>query len=253
MNEVQPAPGMRHRETCAQRGLHFVAYDAKHGRHARDVTGVWVTSVEALDLFCLFSAPFFLGEPRCLFAAFSFFFLVRRNPGLQRVEFTALRDGDIVQVEERHIALQLLAQSERLALVPVPIYASAFRFAEQFRDTSNVARDVVAVVRQVAPATPQVGNTEDGYVRGNGACHSRAMPGGGDGMVGGSEQHRSLTAFVDDVPGDGEMLAVAVDGRPFKVEAAGGVARFVLRLMRPKMWDFVIRIHVTHDVLQWLN
>jgi len=46
------------------------------------------------------------------------------------------------------------------------------------------------------------------------------------------------------------MGAVTVDCRPFKVEAACGVARFVLRLMRPKMWDFMIRINVTHDVLQ---
>jgi hypothetical protein len=69
-------------------------------------------------------------------------------------------------------------------------------------------------------------------------------------MVGGGEQNRPLATFVRDVPGDGEMRAVAEDGRPVKVETACGVARFVLRLMRPKMWDFVIRINVTHDVLQ---
>ena len=102
-NEVEPAPGMRYREACAQRGLHFVAYDAKHGRHARNVTGVRVTSVKPLDLFCLFFTPFFLSDPRCLFPALPFFFLVRRNPRLQCVEFTALRESDIAQVEERHI------------------------------------------------------------------------------------------------------------------------------------------------------
>src|SRR5271157_2967073 len=78
-NQVQPAPGMRYREACAQRGLHFVAYNAKHGRNARDVTGVWVTSVEPLDLFCLFSAPFCLSDSRCLFPAVPFLFLVCRN------------------------------------------------------------------------------------------------------------------------------------------------------------------------------
>ncbi len=43
-----------------QRGLYFVAYDAKHRRHARDVTDMWITSVEPLDLIRLFSTPFFL-------------------------------------------------------------------------------------------------------------------------------------------------------------------------------------------------
>ena len=137
----------RYREACAQRGLHFVAYDAEHGRHAGDVTGVWITSAKALDLFCLFSAPFFLSEPRCLFPSLPFLFLVLRNPRLQRIEFVALRDSDIAQVEERHIAPQLFAQSECLALVPVTMYASTLRFAEQFRDTPNIAFDVVGVVR----------------------------------------------------------------------------------------------------------
>jgi hypothetical protein len=108
-NEGQPAPGMRYRESRTQRGLYFVAYDAEHGRYAWDVTGVWVTSVKPLDLFRLFSAPFFLSDSRCLFPALPFLFLVRRNPRLQRVEFVALRDTDIAQVEERRIAPQLFA------------------------------------------------------------------------------------------------------------------------------------------------
>ena len=108
---------------------------------------MWVTSVESLDLFCLFSTPLVFSEPRCLFPASPFLFLVRCNPGLQRVEFAASRDSDIAQVEERHVALQLLSQSERLALVPVTICAGAFRLAEQFRDTPNVALHVVGVVR----------------------------------------------------------------------------------------------------------
>jgi hypothetical protein len=127
--------------------LYFVAYDPEHRRHARYVTDIWVTSVEALDSFCLFSASFFFSDPRCLFTTLPFFFLVRRNPGLQRVEFVALRDSDIAQVEERHIAFQLFSQSKRLSLVPVTVYASAFSFAEQFGDTPNIALYVVGVVR----------------------------------------------------------------------------------------------------------
>jgi len=61
-------------------------------------------------------------------------------------------------------------------------------------------------------------------------------------MVGDGEQNRSLAALVCDVPGDGKMGAVAVDCRPFKVETACTVAGFALRLMRPRMWDFVIWI-----------
>jgi len=88
-NEGQPEPGMRHREACAQRGLHFVAYDAEHGRHAGDVTGVWITSVKPLDLFRLFSAPFLLSEPRRLFPSLPFRFLVLRNPN--RLEHVFVR------------------------------------------------------------------------------------------------------------------------------------------------------------------
>ena len=106
---------------------------------------MWVTSMKPLDLFRLFSAPFFFSETRCLLPALPFLFLVRRNPGLQRVEFVALRDSDIAQVEECHIALQLLAQSERLALVPVTIYASAFRFAE-LRRSRGITQDCLSEV-----------------------------------------------------------------------------------------------------------
>ncbi len=77
----------------------------------------------------------------------SFLVLVRRNPGLQRIEFSAFRDSDIAQVEERHVALQLFSQPERLALVPVTIYTSMFRLAEQLRDTPNITLYVVGVVR----------------------------------------------------------------------------------------------------------
>jgi hypothetical protein len=67
-------------------------------------------------------------------------------------------------------------------------------------------------------------------------------------MLIGSKQKCPLATFVCDVPGDGEMRTVTVDCRPFKVATACGVARFVLRLMRPKMWNFVIQINVTHNV-----
>ena len=138
---------MRYREACAQRGLYFVAYDAEHGGQTGDVTGMRVTSVEPLDLIRLFSTPLFFSQPCCLFPALPFLFLVRRNPRLQCIEFVALRNSDIAQVEERHIASQLLSQSERLALVPVTIYASAFRLGEQFRGTPNVVLYVIGVVR----------------------------------------------------------------------------------------------------------
>lgn len=187
---------MRYREACPQRGLYFLAYNAEHRRHSGDVVGTRVASAEKLDLFCLFSAPFFLRESCCLFPALPFLFLVRSDPRLQCIQFVALRDSDIAKVEEPHIALQLLSQTERLALVPVTIYASAFRLAEQVGDTPNVALYVVNVVRQVTPATAQVRNTEYGDGRGNRTYHSRAVPGRGDGMVGGSEQNRPFATLV---------------------------------------------------------
>ena len=95
-----------------------------------------------------------------------------------------------------------------------------------------------------------MGNTEDWDVRGDGASHSRAVTGSGDGMVGGGEQNRPPTTLVCDVPGDGEMRPVAINGWPIKIETACGVAGFILSLMGPEMRDFVIRINVTHDLLQ---
>src|SRR5207253_4149602 len=98
---------------------------------------------EPLDSFRLFSAPFFLSEPRRLFLALPFFYLVRRNPRLQSVEFLALGDSDIAQIEEHHITSQLFSQSERLAPVPLTMHPRAFHFPKQFGDTPDVALYVV--------------------------------------------------------------------------------------------------------------
>jgi hypothetical protein len=69
-------------------------------------------------------------------------------------------------------------------------------------------------------------------------------------MMGSGEQNRSLSTLVCDVPCDRKMRTVTVDCRSIEVETAGGIAGFILRLMSPKMRDFVIRINVTHDFLQ---
>ena len=84
-DESQCKQSMRDGKACAQRSLDFVADEAEHGRDARNVTGNGITSAEALDSFCLLYAPLFLRQPGCLFPALPLFFLVRRNPGLQRV------------------------------------------------------------------------------------------------------------------------------------------------------------------------
>jgi hypothetical protein len=138
---------MRDREARAQRGLDLVAYHAEHRRYASDVTSVWIPSEKALDLFYLFSAPYLLSNARRLFTALPFLFLVLSNPRFERIEFVVLRECDIAQVEEGQIAPQLLSQCECLALMPITIDSSAFRFAEQLRDTPNVTLDVVGVVR----------------------------------------------------------------------------------------------------------
>src|ERR1035437_2641472 len=91
-NECQPELCMRDREARAQRGLDLVAYHAEHRRYASDVTGVWIPSEKALDLFCLFSAPYLLSNARRLFTALPFLFLVLSNPRFERIELVAFRD-----------------------------------------------------------------------------------------------------------------------------------------------------------------
>ena len=87
------------------------------------------------------------GDPRRLFTALPFLCLVLSNPRLERVEFVALRQSDSDNVEEGQITSQLLSQCECLALKPVTIDASAFRLAEQLRNTPKVAFYVVGVIR----------------------------------------------------------------------------------------------------------
>jgi hypothetical protein len=84
-DESQCKLGMRDRKACAQGCLDFAFDDAQHWRDAGNVTGVDITRAEALDSFRLLYAALFLRQPGCLFPALLFFFLVRRNPGLQRV------------------------------------------------------------------------------------------------------------------------------------------------------------------------
>ena len=107
-DESQCEQGMRDRKACAQRSLDFAFDDAQYGRDAGNVTGVDITRAEALDSLSLLYAPLFLRQPSGLFPALPLFFLVRRNPGLERVQLLAFGDGDVDDVEEGDIAPELL-------------------------------------------------------------------------------------------------------------------------------------------------
>ena len=84
-DESQCEQSMRYGKACAQGCLDFAFGDAQHGRDAGNVTGLRISNAETLDPFCLFNAALFLRQPGCLFPALPLFFLVRRNPGLQRL------------------------------------------------------------------------------------------------------------------------------------------------------------------------
>src|ERR1035438_3444983 len=72
-NECQATDGMRSREARAQRGLDFVADHTKHRRYAGDMTGIWISSEKALDLFRLISAPYLFSDAHRFFTALPFF------------------------------------------------------------------------------------------------------------------------------------------------------------------------------------
>jgi len=93
-------------------------------------------------------------------------------------------------------------------------------YAKQVTQVPNVTFYIVLVVRIVSPAPLDMGNIEDGNSRGNSAMHERAVMGCSDRVRRGGKQNRPFATIVGDVPGDGEMRAVAVYGRPGEVEAA---------------------------------
>src|ERR1017187_6578470 len=86
-HEGQSADGMRSRKARAQRGLDFVADHAEHRRYAGDITGVWIPSEKALDLFRLISAPYLLSNMCRLISALPFLLLVLSNPRFEHIEF----------------------------------------------------------------------------------------------------------------------------------------------------------------------